>query len=236
MTRKNDREGQKMSFGAVIAAAGMSKRMKTFKQLMKIGDMSFTESVIGNFRNAGIKDIAVVTGYRGDELEEGLKESGVVFLRNEDYESTHMFDSALIGFSYLKERCGGVFFSPVDVPAFTVDTIKALAENAEKADVLVPRCQGRPGHPLLLNKRALEFMQGYDGRGGLRGAYEEIKASGYGTVLNLPVKDDGSIMDADTEEDYENLLRFRNARLSDPSVSGGDWLKKSNKNGDFGNE
>ena len=235
MTRKNDRK-EKMNFGAVIAAAGMSKRMKDFKQLMKIEDMTFTERVIANYRDAGIRDIVVITGYRGDELEESVKGSGAVFIRNEEYENTHMFDSALMGLSYLRDRCDAVFFSPVDVPSFTEDTIRAMTDSAEKADVIVPWCQGRPGHPLLISRKAVDFMLTYNGHGGLRGAYEDIRASGYGSVLDLPVEDDGSIMDADTREDYENLIKFNRVRHSDPLASGGDWLKKSNKNGDFGNE
>ena len=51
-----------MSIGAVIVAAGMSTRMKDFKQLMKIGDLTMAERVIVNFRRAGVKDIVMVTG------------------------------------------------------------------------------------------------------------------------------------------------------------------------------
>ena len=50
-----------MRYGAVIVAAGMSRRMKDFKQLMKIGDMTFAERVITNFQRAGVQDIVIVT-------------------------------------------------------------------------------------------------------------------------------------------------------------------------------
>ena len=58
-----------MRYGAVIVAAGMSTRMKQFKQLMKIGEMSLAERVIVNFRRAGVKDIVMVTGFNADQLE-----------------------------------------------------------------------------------------------------------------------------------------------------------------------
>ena len=132
----------------------MSKRMNDFKQLMKIGDMTFADRVITNFQRAGIQDIAIVTGYRGEELEKSLKGSGVVFLRNDHYETTRMFDSACIGFSYLKDRCDAVFFCPVDVPFFTDETVKAEMNRAESADIIVPYCHARPGHPILLSQRA----------------------------------------------------------------------------------
>ena len=63
-----------MRYGAVIAAAGMSTRMKQFKQLMKIGDMSIAERVIVNFRRAGVQDIVMVTGHNAEALEKALRD------------------------------------------------------------------------------------------------------------------------------------------------------------------
>ena len=207
-----------MRFGAVIVAAGMSKRMNDFKQLMKIGDMTFADRVITNFQRAGIQDIAIVTGYRGEELEKSLKGSGVVFLRNDHYETTRMFDSACIGFSYLKDRCDAVFFCPVDVPFFTDETVKAEMNRVESADIIVPYCHARPGHPILLSHRAVEYVLQYTGERGMRGAYESFGQTGAGTVLQIGVDDDGAVMDADTKEDYQNLLDLHNARLMRPDI------------------
>lgn len=53
-----------MKAGAVIVAAGMSTRMKQFKQMMKIGNFTMAERVVINFKRAGIQDIVMVTGYR----------------------------------------------------------------------------------------------------------------------------------------------------------------------------
>ena len=57
-----------MRVGAVIVAAGMSTRMKQFKQLMKIGNLTMAERVVINFKRSGIRDIVMVTGYRGKQL------------------------------------------------------------------------------------------------------------------------------------------------------------------------
>ncbi len=62
-----------MRTGAVIAAAGMSTRMKQFKQMMKVGDMMLTERVIVNFKTCGVRDIVVVTGYRSEEFAKALQ-------------------------------------------------------------------------------------------------------------------------------------------------------------------
>ncbi len=211
-------------FGAVITAAGMSSRMKDFKQLMKIGGLTFAERVILNFRRIGVSDIAVVTGYRGDELEKSLKGSGAVFLRNKDYETTKMFDSAKIGLSYLRDRCDYLFFCPVDVPFFTEDTLRKEIENVEKGDVIVPYYNEEPGHPLLLSKRVVDYTLSYSGERGMKGAYESFVSTGKGTLCRVLVDDAGAALDADTGEDYEKLLRLHNSRLLHPetrvSISG----------------
>ena len=107
-----------MRVGAVIVAAGMSTRMDDFKQLMKIGNLTMVERVVINFLRTGVKDIVMVTGYRADEVEKSLRHFGITFLRNEDYETTQMFDSAKMGLNYLKDRCEKVLFCPADVPFF----------------------------------------------------------------------------------------------------------------------
>ena len=47
--------------------------------------------------------IAVVTGFRGRELEAELKDSGVILIRNEQYASTEMLDSLRLGFGAIAD-------------------------------------------------------------------------------------------------------------------------------------
>ena len=46
---------------ALIVAAGMASRMKTFKPLLRLGEKTIIEHVIDTFRYAGIQDIVVVS-------------------------------------------------------------------------------------------------------------------------------------------------------------------------------
>ena len=105
-----------MQTGALIVAAGKSSRMGDFKPMLQLGSISIAQRVINNFRQAGISKIVVVTGYRADVLECHLASNNVIFLRNEDYENTHMFDSVRIGLEYLKGKVDTVLFTPVDRP------------------------------------------------------------------------------------------------------------------------
>ena len=69
-------------------------------------------------------------------LERHLSDNGLVFLRNNEYESTDMFASAKIGLDYLQSKCDRVLFTPVDIPLFTAGTVRALiASEAEIASL-----------------------------------------------------------------------------------------------------
>ena len=208
----------KKRFGAVIAAAGMSGRMNAFMKLSKTGDMTMAERVVMNFRQAGIDDIVVVTGFRAEEVEKSLKGSGVVFLRNTDYEKTEMIDSAVIGLNYLKDRCNSIFFCPVGAPFFSPDTVKKEMKEIKNADVIVPYCDNRRGHPLLLSHKAVEYVFSYNGGQGMKGAYESLAASGKGLVMQILVDDIGAVMRADTEEDYNRLIEYHNDMLLRPEI------------------
>ena len=152
-----------MEIGAVIAAAGMSSRMGDFKPMLSIGSISIAQRVIATLRQAGARRIVVVTGYKAEELEWHLARSGVVFLRNEAYGTTQMFDSALIGLRYLKDKCERVLFTPVDIPLFT--TLHGRGAAHERRAARLPVCEGRTGHPILMSSRVIERVLTDVGRG-----------------------------------------------------------------------
>ena len=154
---------------ALIVAAGMSSRMGDFKPMLTIGEMSIAERVITTFQQAGVGRIVVVTGYQAELLERHLAGREVVFLRNERYQETQMFDSACIGLEYLRGKCDRVLFTPVDIPLFTAATVRALLKS--DAALACPVCEGRTGHPTLLSETLIEGILSDSGEGGLQGAF-----------------------------------------------------------------
>ena len=117
-----------MQTAALIVAAGMSSRMGDFKPMLSIGSITIAQRVIATFHQAGIEKIVMVTGYQAVTLERHLSGSGVIFLRNDRYETTQMFDSVKIGLEYLMDKCDRVLFTPVDVPLFTAETVRRLLD------------------------------------------------------------------------------------------------------------
>ena len=207
-----------MRYGAVIVAAGMSTRMKQFKQLMNIGDMSIAERVIVNFRRAGVSDIVMVTGYNAENLEKSLKHFDITFIRNNDYETTQMFDSARIGLEKLYLKCDRVFFCPVDVPFFTDRTVTEemqMMDTNPDIRVIVPHCSGKDGHPILIDSRTVPEILAFEGDLGMKGAYESLPV---GSTVRVIVDDEGAVTDADTPSDYQKLVDIHNERILHPEI------------------
>ena len=199
--------------GALITAAGMSSRMGEFKPLLNIGSISISRRIIANFRQAGISKIVMITGCNAEALEHHLAGQNIIFLRNENYETTDMFDSVKIGLSYLTGKVDRILFTPVDVPLFTSSTVDALL--ASGAGLARPVCSGKIGHPILIDSSLAGTICSYTGEGGLRGAMDHCGTP----VTEIEVDDEGTVHDADTPEDYLSLLDYHNSRLIRPEIT-----------------
>ena len=202
-----------MQIGALIVAAGMSTRMGGFKPMLSIGSISVAQRVVATLSQAGVSKIVMVTGYNATALERHLSGNGIIFLRNEDYETTQMFDSVKIGLSYLRDKCDKVLFTPVDVPLFTARTVKAILDAG--APLAAPMCEGKQGHPILISNDLIPEILGDSGEMGLKGAMDRCSVP----LVRIDVEDPGTIHDADTPEDFSKLLEYHNAQLVRPVVS-----------------
>ena len=202
-----------MQTAALITAAGMSSRMGDFKPMLNIGSISIAQRIVANFQQAGIDRIVMVTGYNAVTLERHLSGQGIIFLRNENYETTQMFDSVKIGLEYLKDKCDRVLFTPVDIPLFTCDTVIKIMKS--RADVAKPVCGGKDGHPILISSHLIDIILADGGEGGLKGALSRCTYH----IAEIPVDDAGILHDADTPDDYKALLKYHNEQLVRPVVN-----------------
>lgn len=196
--------------GAVIAAAGMSTRMGDFKPLLKMGGIPIIERIIINFQQAGVFPIVVVTGYRAKELEKYISKLGVICVRNNEFETTEMFDSAKIGFSFVEDKCDRVFFTPTDIPLFSYNTVVQMMES--EAEVVKPVCDGMDGHPILLSTKLLPKIYENGSREGLKRAIALCTSE----LELIAVDDEGILHDADTPQEYKELIDERTRELYRP--------------------
>lgn len=198
---------------ALIVAAGMSSRMGNFKPMLNIGSISIAQRVVASLQQAGVDKIVMVTGYNAVQLERHLFGLGIIFLRNEDYEHTQMFESACIGLSYLKDKCDRLLFTPVDIPLFTAATVQMLLDSG--SPLACPICDAKRGHPILISASLIDNILSDTGDDGLRGALDRCGVP----MTEIPVEDRGVLHDADTPEDYKALLKYHNDQLVRPQVN-----------------
>jgi CTP:molybdopterin cytidylyltransferase MocA len=108
----------------------------------------------------------------------------------------------------MAERVEAIFFTPVDVPLFTVNTLRLLAARLQSGGdhIVTPVFEGKPGHPILTLSQAAKGLTGWKGGGGLRGAIDAYS----GPKGILETDDPGILLDADTPEDYRFLKEAAN--------------------------
>ena len=195
-------DGKKIPLAGLICAAGLSSRMGRLKALLPFGEGSIISRCVDNMLAAGATTVVVVTGHRAEEIEAHLEGRGCVFVRNPDYAHNQMFDSVCLGLKALAGRVERVLISPVDVPAVKGGTLEKLISG--EGNFIVPVCDGKRGHPILLDASLIPAIISHNGEGGLRGALE---AAGV-TATEVSCDDPGCLMDADTPEAYEKLLKL----------------------------
>ena len=202
-----------MKIGAVVVASGFSKRTGEFMPMQKVGSISIVKRIVSTLQQAGAELVAVVTGNQADLLEKELAKSGVVFLYNRDYAASQMFDSAKLGLEYIKDKCERVLFTPNDAPLFTAQTVAELCRSS--AEVVIPVCQGRQGHPLLMKTSVIPKILACESDSGMRGA---IYASGVDTE-RVPVEDEGILFYKEAPGHYGELVDKHNRRLFRPVLA-----------------
>lgn len=198
--------------GAVIIAAGKRFSVHEFEALTKVGSITSVRRIILTLQQAGIYPIVLVLGKNAEEVERQLAFMDVIFLRNEDYNNTEMFDSAKIGLSFIKDKCERVIFTRVDISLVTVETIKKI-QSIEK-EIVSPTYSGKSGHPLLINTEIIEDILNYKGNDGMRGA---IKSKTFDREW-VEVIDEGILYNVNELDCYDSLLENHNKQILHPYI------------------
>ena len=197
-----------MKAAGLITVAGQSLRMQAFKPLLPINGTPMIALTAGVFMQAGITDLFVVVGKRGEEVISALEGFPAQFLWNNAFEQTEMFASFQIGLSAIHRanRFDAAFLLPGDMPAVAPDVLNALLAEMEANawDVVFPSTGARRLHPPLIHKRLFDALITYSGEDGLRGAFRARNANiGY-----VVTQEAGCLLDVDTPDDYARVQQY----------------------------
>ena len=199
-----DAQVNDMKTAAVIAAAGLSSRMHEFKPLLTLDGSTVIGTLIAALKEAGIEEIIVTTGYKSDILTPYLESIGVKSCYNPAYAESTMYDSVCIGIKALEQPYDKLFIMPGDVPLVEASTIKKMMKTA--GDIVRPVCMGTTGHPVMFSRGSVPLILSHSGENGLEGAINAIIGSGK-KLKDIEVDDNGTLLDADTKEDFQVLRK-----------------------------
>lgn len=198
--------------GGIIVATGKTSGNKEPHPLLKIGSITAVKRIVLTFQQVGISPIVVIIGAEAEGIQRDLADYGVIFLKNQQYENSQMFDSAKIGLEYLLNKCDQVIFNPVNIPMFSPETIQRMMECGEK--LLSPSYHGKAGHPLLVSCELIPRILEYEGNMGMRGAIRNIGVE----KQWIDIDDEGILHDEDDIQRLDGLLKKHNQHILHPFV------------------
>ena len=201
-----------MRIGGLIPAAGFSSRMGFYKPLADVNGKKMIVRTIESIRRGGAEEITVVTGHCHGQLEACIRqmgESNVKTVYNPAYTDGSILTSIKAGLSSL-ENCDAVYLLLADMPAVSPETFfhlkDVMVQTGKK--IILPTVDGCRRHPPLISSGLFGRISAYEGEGGLRGFWQYAEDE----IAEVPVRDAGCAMDADTPEDLRRLCRYLNTK------------------------
>jgi molybdenum cofactor cytidylyltransferase len=200
---------KQLRVAGIVAAAGLSKRMIDFKPLLPYAASTIIQTSIELLQHAGVEQIIVVVGYRGDEIKAQVSDmKNVEVIYNLNYLNGDMLESIQLGLRQVR-NCDAAYVLPGDMPAIAPETFHGVRKCMELTDasVVFPTLKGRKKHPPLIACRCFESIQRFHGDGGLHIALQQF----YKQTAYVAVADFGCSLDADTPTDYHQLLEYHSS-------------------------
>jgi molybdenum cofactor cytidylyltransferase len=194
---------------AIILAAGLSSRMGSPKQLLKLGNKTLIRIAAENVLASAVNDVLVVTGCRKDEVSAAIKDLPVKIVFNPNYEQGQG-SSLTLGVKSLNVNTTAFLVFMCDQPLISPSLINTVIEEfkARRSLALRPVYKGAPGHPVIFSGSVCPMLAALKGDEGARQVLKKLGDK----VDYFPVQDETVILDMDTPESYEKLKQ----RLSIP--------------------
>lgn len=189
---------------AILLAAGESRRMGKFKQLLRLGDRTFVEHCVDNLLASRVDEVIVVTGHRDLEVRGAVGDRPVRFSHNSDYQSG-MASSIKCGVRSLPASSRAFVLALVDQPQIGAKVINLIIETYERSQaiIVIPTYGGRNGHPILLDVSLKDEILRFDADQGLR----QVVRSHPEQIERIEVPNGSILEDCDFPEDYERLVK-----------------------------
>ena len=196
-----------------MLAAGMSRRMGTPKQLLRLGGKTILERTLENVRASNVSQIVLVLGHEAESVEKEISTDGIEVVRNPEYEQG-MGTSLRMGLAALGADAKAALIVLADQPFVRAETLNQLiaCHQKQKPQIVIPAFNGFRGNPVLLDRSVFAELQGLTGDVGCRAIFGNHTEN----IHKLAVDDIGILLDIDSQEEYQKLEKWYVARHSAP--------------------
>jgi molybdenum cofactor cytidylyltransferase len=189
--------------GAVILAAGQSRRMGRNKMLLPLGTSTVLETVVAEVAACEqVRDLVVVTGHQSDQVAALLGSYPVHCAFNPAYAQADMLVSIQVGMRALAAEVIAALIVLGDQPRLQREIIQRVIAAQQPPAIIIPSYQLKRGHPILIDRalwpEVLALPETATLRDFIRAHDEQIRY--------VVVETDSVLKDLDTPEDYEKMI------------------------------
>ena len=191
---------------AVVLSAGESSRMGRPKALLPIEGETFIGRIVGSLKRTQVGKILVVLGHNAGPLAAAIRALPVEILINPNYQLGQLSSLQVAVLTLLPDPdCDGMLVHLVDHPYIDASLVDRMIRQfyESKKNIVVPRCRGKRGHPVLFSRRL--FSELLDAPMD-QGAKAVVNAHGDAT-LEIETDDEGIAVDIDTPELYRQHVK-----------------------------
>ena len=194
--------------GAIILAAGMSKRMGSPKLLLPLNGHPIIHYPIALAKQQKLHPIMVIAGQYIEEISKVMKDStDITFLYNPNYQSG-ISSSLKLGIEALTNQVDAVMIFLGDQPFVHEQVVRSIQTEYENERengrwIVRPRYAGQPGHPILFDHELFGDFVTLNGDEGGRSIIRSHKDR----LELIDFSEHLWGMDIDTSEDYEKVRR-----------------------------
>ena len=191
---------------AVVLSAGESSRMGRPKALLPIEGETFIGRIVGSLKRTQVGKILVVLGHNADQLAAAIGPLPVEILINPNYQLGQLSSLQVAVRNLLPDLdCDGMLVHLVDHPYIDASLVDRMIRQfyESKKDIVVPRCRGKRGHPVLFSRRLFGALLDAPMD---QGAKAVVNAHGDAT-LEMETDEEGITVDIDTPELYRQHVK-----------------------------
>ena len=194
---------------AVVLSAGESSRMGRPKALLPVDGVRFIEKIVTALKSTRVAKIIAVLGHDADEMRRQIGDLPVTMVVNPNYKQGQLSSlvAAINSIQSSKDSASvdGILVHLVDHPYINPDLVNLMIDrfHETKKLIVVPRYQGRRGHPVIFSSALFAELLAAPLD---QGAKTVVHAHRDGT-LEIDTEDEGVTIDIDTPEEYRQRVK-----------------------------